>query len=111
MMNCVFCQIAAGKLPADIVKRTDDYVAFRDRHPQAPAHILIIPRQHYSSLAEVKNNALLGSLFQAAAEIAAEQQLDRGFRLVVNTGSDGGQTVFHLHLHLLGGRIMHWPPG
>lgn len=110
-MICVFCKIVSGEIPASIIKSSDDYVAFRDLNPQAPTHILIIPKKHFSTLADVRNANLLGSLFQAGAEIAAELALENGFRLVVNTGPDGGQTVFHLHIHLLGGRRMHWPPG
>jgi histidine triad (HIT) family protein len=110
-MNCVFCQIVSGKIAATIVKSGDYYLAFRDINPQAPTHILVIPRQHYSCLADVRNAEILGSLFHAAADIASELNLDGGFRLVVNTGAQAGQSVFHLHIHLLGGRTMHWPPG
>jgi histidine triad (HIT) family protein len=110
-MNCIFCKIAAGEIPANIVKKGDNYVAFRDLNPQAPTHVLIIPKEHFSGLPDVRDANLLGSLMQAAAEIAAELGLDNGFRCVVNTGTEGGQTVFHLHIHLLGGRNMEWPPG
>ncbi len=110
-MNCIFCKIVTGQIQVNIVKSSDDYMAFNDLNPQAPTHILIIPKEHYSALPDVRDANLLGSLLQAASEIAAEQGLENGFRLVVNTGPDGGQTVFHLHIHLLGGRSMHWPPG
>ncbi len=110
-MNCIFCKIASGEIPSNLVKSGDDYVAFRDLNPQAPTHILLIPKQHYSGLPDVRDPNLLGKLFSAAAEIAQEQGLEKGYRLVVNTGEDGGQTVFHLHLHLLGGRTLNWPPG
>jgi len=110
-MNCIFCKIVSGEIPAKLVKSGDDYVAFRDLSPQAPTHILVIPKQHHSSLADVRDPSLLGSLFFAAGEIARDEGLDKGYRLVVNSGPDGGQTVFHLHIHLLGGRSMDWPPG
>jgi histidine triad (HIT) family protein len=110
-MNCIFCKIASEEIQANVVKKGENYVAFRDLNPQAPTHVLIIPKEHHSGLPDVKDANLLGSLFQVAAEIAAELGLDNGFRLVVNTGPEGGQTVFHLHIHLLGGRSMQWPPG
>ncbi|MBX9686743.1 MAG: histidine triad nucleotide-binding protein [Candidatus Obscuribacterales bacterium] len=109
--DCIFCKIASGKIPAQIIKEGESYVAFKDLNPQAPTHLLLIPKDHYSMLSEVKDCNLLGTLFQQAAELAAEMKLADGFRLVVNTGDDGGQTVFHLHIHILGGRRMQWPPG
>ena len=109
--DCLFCKIAGGQIPANVVKQTDTYLAFRDIDPQAPTHILVIPKEHFTSISDVRDANLLGSLFQAATAIAAEEKLDKGFRIVVNTGSDGGQTVFHIHIHLLGGRNMTWPPG
>lgn len=109
--DCLFCKIAGGQIPAKLVKNTETYAAFRDINPQAPTHILIIPKEHFNDITDVRDANLLGSLFQAAKDIASEEKLDNGFRLVVNTGSDGGQTVIHLHIHLLGGRNMTWPPG
>lgn len=110
-MNCLFCKIVEGQIPAQLVKDDEHYLAFKDINPQAPCHILLIPKVHYSSIADVRDTNLLGSLFAAATEIASEEKLDKGFRLVVNTGAEAGQTVFHLHIHILGGRNMGWPPG
>jgi histidine triad (HIT) family protein len=112
-MDCIFCKIAAGEIPATIVYQDASCVAFSDIDPRAPIHLLIIPRQHISSLANVEaaDEPLLGHLVRVAAEISAEKNLTGGFRVVMNTGVEGGQTVAHLHLHLLGGRAMHWPPG
>ena len=114
MNACLFCGISAKKIPADIIYEDSDAVAFNDINPQAPVHVLIIPKKHISTSLEIthEDNALIGHLFQVAAKIASEKGIDKqGFRLVMNTNSDAGQTVFHVHLHLLGGRQMHWPPG
>ena len=113
MSVCPFCQIAAGERPATIVQRYADVVAFRDIHPQAPTHILIIPTKHIASVAEltVEDEKMIGRLLAVAKEIAQQENLSKGYRLVINTGSQAGQSVFHLHVHLLGGRAMHWPPG
>lgn len=112
MSGCVFCKIVAGEIPAQIVKKGNGIVAFTDMSPQAPTHLLIIPTIHIGSLNDAKDPNLLGSLLAFARDLAKEQKLDgRGYRVVVNTNPDGGQTVFHLHLHLLGGRVMNWPPG
>jgi histidine triad (HIT) family protein len=110
--SCLFCQIAAGERPATIVYRGDGVIAFRDIHPQAPTHILIIPTKHIVSLAEatVEDEGVIGRLITVAREIAQQDNL-KGYRLVINTGTQAGQSVFHLHVHLLGGRAMHWPPG
>jgi histidine triad (HIT) family protein len=110
---CLFCQIASGERPATIVQRSDDVIAFRDIHPQAPTHILIIPTKHIVSVAEatVEDEGLIGRLISVAREIAQQENLGKGYRLVINTGSQAGQSVFHLHVHLLGGRAMQWPPG
>jgi histidine triad (HIT) family protein len=112
-VTCLFCQIAAGERPATIVHRDEDVVAFRDINPQAPTHILIIPTKHIVSVAEatVEDEGLIGRLISVAREIAQQENLSKGYRLVINTGSQAGQSVFHLHVHLLGGRAMHWPPG
>jgi histidine triad (HIT) family protein len=110
--DCIFCKIAAGKIPAGVVKREADLLAFRDVNPQAPTHILIIPIEHVKSLDDTRDQALLGRLLGFARDLAREEGItQRGYRVVVNTNADGGQTVFHLHLHLLGGRSMTWPPG
>jgi histidine triad (HIT) family protein len=112
-MDCLFCNIAAGSIPVQKVFEDDTSVAFVDIHPQAPVHLLIIPRKHIASLAHLspEDERLLGHMHGLAKQIAEQQGLQHGFRTVMNTGPDGGQTVGHLHLHLLGGRPMHWPPG
>ncbi len=112
-MSCVFCKIIEGKIPSTSVYRDDLSYAFADIHPQAPVHVLIVPREHIGSLSEAdeRKNALLGHLLLVAAEIARSKGLGKGYRIVVNTGQQGGQTVDHLHLHLLGGRQLTWPPG
>ena len=113
MSSCLFCQIAAGERPATIVYRGDEVLAIRDINPQAPTHILISPTKHIVSLAEMtgEDAELIGRMIIAAQAIAQQENLSKGYRLVINTGAHGGQTVFHLHVHLLGGRAMHWPPG
>ena len=112
-MNCLFCRIAAGEIPAQKLYEDEACIAFADIHPQAPTHFLVIPKQHIDSLSQATaaDKGLLGHLTQVATELAAKQNLAKGFRVVINTGPDGGQTVDHLHLHVLGGRVMHWPPG
>ncbi len=111
--DCLFCKILAGEIPANRVYEDELSIAFPDINPQAPTHLLIIPKEHIASQAKalVEHKALLGHLMATAAELARIQKLDKGYRVVVNTGDDGGQTVHHLHLHLLGGRPMGWPPG
>ena len=111
--DCLFCKIAAGTIPVERLYEDSQVMAFADLHPQAPTHLLVIPRQHLTSHAHAtpEHEAILGRLLAAAGEIARNQGLDGGYRLVINTGDDGGQTVPHLHLHILGGRPMHWPPG
>jgi histidine triad (HIT) family protein len=109
--TCIFCKIAAGDVPATKIHEDDEVVAFRDLHPQAPVHVLIIPKTHVASLAGAEAH-LLGRLLQAAHAIAESEGIAAsGYRVVTNTGAHGGQTVFHLHLHLLGGRPLTWPPG
>lgn len=112
-MDCIFCQIAAGTIPSKKVFEDDQILAFHDIDPKAPKHILVIPKKHLGSLADAQagDQTLLGRLLLAVAEIAHEQGLGKGYRVVISTGPEGGQTVDHLHLHLLGGRQMHWPPG
>jgi histidine triad (HIT) family protein len=109
---CLFCRIVRGEIPAKVVAETDDCVAFRDINPQAPVHVLVIPREHVASLNEAPDPALVGKLALVAAEIAKREGIaDAGYRTVINTNANAGQTVFHIHLHLLGGRRMGWPPG
>ncbi|MFN0280046.1 MAG: histidine triad nucleotide-binding protein [Pyrinomonadaceae bacterium] len=112
--DCIFCKIAAGDIPAAKVFEDDVCLAFNDLSPQAPTHVLIIPREHVDSLDNAKNEheKILGHLLLTAANIAREKGFaDKGYRIVINTNSDGGQTVFHLHLHLLAGRPFVFPPG
>jgi len=111
--DCLFCRIAAGEIPAARVHEDDLVVAIRDLHPQAPSHVLVLPREHVASAADLTeaSGPLLGRLFAVAADIARREGLDGGWRLVTNVGPDAGQSVAHLHLHLLGGRPMGWPPG
>jgi len=110
--GCIFCKIAAGEIPASVVKRGDGMLAFTDLNPQAPTHVLVIPTTHIGTLNEAKDPGLLGKLLLFARDVAQEAGITtKGYRVVVNTNPDGGQTVFHLHLHVLGGRPMHWPPG
>lgn len=112
--ECPFCRIAAGTIPADIVHQDDLVVAFRDLHPKAPTHVLLIPRRHVASAAELTDadGEMLGRLFSVGARIAADDGIaEKGYRLVSNVGPGAGQSVFHLHFHLLGGRSLSWPPG
>ena len=110
--GCVFCKIVAGEIPATIVKRTPEALAFKDLNPQAPTHLLVIPTTHVGSLNDTKDGRMLGDLLSFAREVAKDAGIaTKGYRVVVNTNPDGGQTVFHLHLPVLGGRPMHWPPG
>ncbi len=112
-MDCLFCKIVEGSVPANLLYQDDQAIAFADIHPQAPVHLLIIPRRHIVSLAHAvaEDTALLGHLHWIAAELARSQGLTSGYRTLMNIGEDGGQTVLHLHIHLLGGRPMSWPPG
>jgi histidine triad (HIT) family protein len=111
--DCVFCRIVAGEIPAEVVHESATTVAFRDLTPQAPTHVLVIPRSHYANAAELAAGepTTAAHLFDAAREVARAEGLDNGYRLVFNTGADAHQTVFHVHMHLLGGRAMGWPPG
>ena len=110
--SCLFCGIVRKEIPATIVAETEHCVAFRDINPQAPVHILVIPREHVATLADVTDPATVGRLAQFAAELAQREGIaEGGYRTVINSGRDAGQTVFHVHLHLLGGRHMSWPPG
>ena len=111
-MDCLFCSIVAGEIPAKKIFEDSVSIAFADIHPQAPTHFLVIPKKHIASLVHAgeSDKEMLGHLTLVAAELA-KKSLSKGFRIVVNTGAEGGQTVDHLHLHVLGGRPMHWPPG
>jgi histidine triad (HIT) family protein len=112
-MSCLFCKIVDGSIPSTAVYQDEQCYAFADIHPQAPVHVLIAPRHHIVSTAEgtEADRSLFGHLLWAAEEIARAKGLAKGYRVVINTGEDGGQTVDHLHLHLLGGRPLAWPPG
>lgn len=112
-MDCLFCKIIAGEIPSKKVYEDDDVLAFKDIDPQAPFHAVIVPKAHIASAAEItaENSAVIAKIFEAAAVIAKQQGLTNGFRIVNNCGEDGGQTVGHLHFHMLGGRLLAWPPG
>ncbi len=112
MDNCLFCRIVNNEIPSSIVFEDEEMMAFNDISPQAPTHILIIPKTHISTLEEIdeSNSALIGKLIHTASKIAKERKLD-GYRLVLNCNEIAGQSVFHIHCHLLGGRLMEWPPG
>jgi histidine triad (HIT) family protein len=110
--DCLFCRIVRKEIPAKLVAEDEHSLAFRDITPQAPVHVLVIPKEHVPSLDQASDPAMLGRLSLMAAEIARKEGISAdGYRTVVNTNSAAGQTVFHIHLHLLGGRAMHWPPG
>ena len=114
MTDCIFCKIASGEIPAEIVHDNDGVVVFRDLNPQAPTHLLAIPRQHIATINDLEPDhaELVGKLYLAAKAVAADEGLaERGYRTVMNCGEGAGQTVFHIHLHILGGRPMQWPPG
>ncbi|CAN5871602.1 HIT domain-containing protein [soil metagenome] len=115
MADCLFCRIVAGEIPATIVKRSDEAIAFRDIDARAPAHVLVIPTEHVAAVRDARGaegERLLGMLLRFAAEVATELGLDSaGYRIVTNTGKDAGQSVDHLHFHVLGGRKLTWPPG
>jgi histidine triad (HIT) family protein len=113
-VSCLFCEIVAGRVPAKIAYQDDTVLAFHDINPQGPTHVLVVPRRHITSLLDLtpEDDALVGSLVRRARELAVDQGLDeRGFRLVLNCGEDAGYSVYHIHLHLVGGRKMGWPPG
>jgi len=112
--DCIFCKIVAGEIPAEVVLENQDVVVFRDLTPQAPVHLLAIPRQHIASIndLQVADAAQVGNLFLAAKSAAAQEGIaEQGYRTVMNCGTGAGQTVFHIHLHILGGRPLSWPPG
>ena len=112
--DCLFCKILAGEIPADIVYESETAVAFRDINAKAPTHVLVIPRKHISTINDIEQDdqEIIGSLFTAAKEIAAQAGIaEDGYRAVMNCNEDAGQSVFHIHLHVLGGRVLAWPPG
>jgi histidine triad (HIT) family protein len=114
MDDCLFCKIADGRIPAKLVHQDEDTVAFEDLDPQAPVHLLVVPRRHVARVSELtpEDDAVMGKLYRVAASLArARGVAEGGFRVVMNTNADGGQVIFHVHLHLLGGRVMGWPPG
>ena len=112
-MSCLFCQIVEGKIPAKVVVQDDEVIAFHDIDPKAPTHVLVVPKRHITSITDLaeSDDGLIGRLVRTARDIAREQKLDRGFRLVFNAGDDAGYSVHHIHLHLVGGRKLGWPPG
>ncbi|MFB6240838.1 MAG: histidine triad nucleotide-binding protein [Gemmatimonadota bacterium] len=111
--DCLFCQIASGEAESDVVAEGDRWLAFRDVNPQAPSHVLVIPREHVENLDDLDpdQTELAGELLMAARRVAEQEGLDEGYRVVANTNRQAGQSVFHLHFHVLGGRAMGWPPG
>ena len=109
---CIFCRIAKGEIPAQMLVNNKEIAAFRDVNPQAPVHILIIPKKHVKSLDDASDFELLGRMFSLAAALARQEKISKtGYRTVINSGKDGGQSVDHLHIHLIGGRALGWPPG
>ncbi|MGB9677612.1 MAG: histidine triad nucleotide-binding protein [Candidatus Ratteibacteria bacterium] len=111
-MSCIFCKIANNQIKSEKVYEDDDLICIKDINPQAPIHILIIPKKHIEKLYEVEEISLLGKMLKVACEIAEKEGIkESGYRIVINTNKNAGQSVNHLHFHLLGGRIMHWPPG
>lgn len=114
MTDCLFCKMVSGDITPDTVYENEDVLAFRDINPQAPVHVLVIPKQHVSTINDLDadNSVLVGKMMMAAARIAQQEGFaEQGYRTVMNCNDHGGQTVFHIHLHLLGGRVMNWPPG
>jgi len=110
--DCIFCRIVRGGIPAKIVAESATCIAFRDVHPEAPVHVLVIPREHFASLNDVTNSQVMADMMQLAVDVARKESIAAsGYRVVLNTNADGGQTVFHVHAHVLGGRHMKWPPG
>ncbi len=109
--DCIFCKIVKKEIPSKIIFENDDCIAFNDIKPASPTHILVIPKKHYKNLIEVNDKELLGNLLLTAKEVALKHGLTDGFRTVINTGDNGGQTVYHIHVHVLGGRFHKWPPG
>ena len=113
MTNCLFCKIVADEIPSAKVLENSDFLAFRDIDPKAPVHVLVIPKKHFEDIAELSksDNVLTAGLMTFATEVAEIEKLEKGFRIVLNTGQEGGQSVQHVHAHVLGGRSLTWPPG
>ncbi len=114
MSDCLFCKMVSGEITPDTVYENDDVLAFRDIDPQAPTHVLVVPKQHIARLNDLSddNAGLIGEMMLAAVQVARQEGIsEQGYRTLLNCNADGGQTVFHIHLHLLGGRVMRWPPG
>ena len=114
MTDCIFCKMVAGEIQPDVVYQDDEVFAFRDSNPQAPTHVLVIPKTHIATLNDLQpeHAALMGKLYLAARKVARDDGIaERGYRTVINCNRESGQSVYHIHLHLLGGRAMHWPPG
>ncbi len=114
MSDCLFCKMVSGEIAPDTVYENDDVLAFRDIDPQAPTHVLVVPKQHIARLNDLSddNAGLIGEMMLAAVQVARQEGIsEQGYRTLLNCNADGGQTVFHIHLHLLGGRVMRWPPG
>jgi histidine triad (HIT) family protein len=113
MSDCLFCKIASGEIPVEVILETDAVLAFRDIDPQAPTHVLVIPREHFADANALANQnpGLAGEVLALATQVATHEGLESGYRIVTNTGPDGGQSVDHIHLHVLGGRSLTWPPG
>ncbi len=114
MTDCLFCKMVSGEIAPDTIYEDDDVLAFRDINPQAPTHVLVVPKQHVSTINDLDadSSVLVGKMMLAAAKIAQQEGFaEQGYRTIMNCNAHGGQTVFHLHLHLLGGRVMGWPPG
>lgn len=112
-MDCIFCKIANKEIAGDLIYEDDDVIVLKDINPVAPVHFLAIPKKHYSSILEIETieDKLMAQIFKVICKIAKEMKIDGGFRVVTNTGGDAGQSVEHLHFHILGGRKFHWPPG
>jgi histidine triad (HIT) family protein len=114
MSDCLFCKMVSGEIQPDVVFEDDDVLAFRDVNPQAPVHVLVIPKMHISTVNDItpEHAGLMGKLYLAARQVAADEGVaEPGYRMVVNCNSEAGQSVYHIHMHVLGGRPMHWPPG
>ena len=112
MADCLFCKISSGQVPSKVVLQDDEMFAFEDINPQAPVHVLVVPKRHVGGLNDAGDRTLLGRLLETAARVAKKKGIaESGYRVVANSGREGGQTVFHLHVHVLGGRQMTWPPG
>jgi histidine triad (HIT) family protein len=113
MSDCLFCKIVTGEIPADKVLENDKFIGFRDIDPKAPTHILVIPKKHFENIIELTENDanLTSDLMMMATNVAQSEELAEGFRIVINSGKDAGQSVFHVHAHVLGGRSLTWPPG